>query len=462
MGGFFSKSGSNSLATTPSHSELQNAVLHRDPSAVPPTVSAIKENKLHMSCGRTIYDGSGGAAVSNLGHSYKDRILKAIAVAARAVDYTARSDAVEAAAKLAIQYHIEKGQTQRQYFIARHQSYHGATALALALSGHKARRQPFQFSLPDNVRRVSSCFEYLQRKEGQSVEQFLNDKVQELEKTFAEIGPDKVIAFVCEPIVGAALGCVPPVKGYLKAMQDVCHKHGALFILDEIMCGAGRTGGNLHAFMHHDGVRPDILVMGKGLGGGMQPVSAMLCNRTVADALEENLSGFNHGYTFQNHPPVCAAAVEVLKIIEEDNLLENVKKQGKLLADLMREKLEVLPNVSPIRGQGLFQGVSQVEFSSLIVTYALQFSLLKDKATKESFDRKLKVALSIHEKAWKDPKYGIYVYWGTGSAADGLAGDHLIVAPPFTITTEEVHWLVGRLELVIKDYFKELEARGEK
>lgn len=257
-------------------------------------------------------------------------------------------------------------------------------------------------------------------------------------------------------------------------MQEVCHAHGALFVLDEIMCGMGRTGKHLHAFLHHEGVRPDILVIGKALGAGCMPVSAMLCSQAIVDALGDE--SFNHGYTFQNHPPSCTAALEVLKIIEENNLLENVDRQGKYLEQLMREKIEILPHVSPIRGQGLFQGVSK-NVIMFIFSDILQFSLMKDKVSKTSFDRQLHVAQAIQEKGkykvstryfrpkliiligWRDPKYGIYVYYGTGSAKDGLSGDHIMIAPPYTATREKIEWFVDRLERLLIDYFAELEVK---
>ena len=141
-------------------------------------------------------------------------------------------------------------------------------------------------------------------------------------------------------------------------MQDVCHEYGALFIIDEIMCGMGRTGKKLHAFLNHEGVRPDILVVGKGIAAGMEPVSAMLCSQTIVDVLEANDESFKHGHTFQNHPRGSAAALEVMNIIEEYDLLTNVETQGEYLTNLMRQKIEVLPHISRIRGQHLFLGVS--------------------------------------------------------------------------------------------------------
>ncbi|KAK3209435.1 hypothetical protein GRF29_69g1769662 [Pseudopithomyces chartarum] len=454
MGGIFTKPKDDSPGPQSTDTAAQNTVLHRDLSNVPPSWN--------------VWDSSGGAAVSCFGHAFQPRIWAAVArsmdyaatttftaevvgqlceklvnttngTMARAVIYNSGTDANEAAVKLSRQYQQAKGE-DRSHFISREQSYHGAGGFSLALSGHRARREQFEPMINmQRFHKVSSCFDYLQRDD-RTIEQFVSDKKQELEGKFREIGHGKVAAFFCETIVGAALGCAPAVKGYLLAMQEVCHAHGALFVLDEIMCGMGRTGKHLHAFLHHEGVRPDILVIGKALGAGCMPVSAMLCSQAIIDVLGDE--SFNHGYTFQNHPPSCTAALEVLKIIEEYNLLENVDRQGKYLQQLMCEKIERLPHVSPIRGQGFFQG----------------FSLVKDKATKTSFDRKLHVAQAIQEKG-KDPKYGIYVYYGTGSAEDGLSGDHIMIAPPYTATREKIEWFVDRLERLLIDYFAELDVQ---
>ena len=184
------------------------------------------------------------------------------------------SEAMDAGMKLARQYFfLNNKKTRRINFIAREGSYHGNTIAALSISGHLARRAPYLGILMDNVHRISSCNSYRQKKEGESNAAFVARKAAELETKFQELGPDTVIGFIVEPVVGATLGCVPCVPGYLKAMRDVCHKHGALFIVDEVMCGMGRCG-TLHVSLA-EGVVPDIQTVGKGLGGGYVSISAV-------------------------------------------------------------------------------------------------------------------------------------------------------------------------------------------
>lgn len=238
-----------------------------------------KGNILFTTQGRDVFDASSGAAVSCLGHG-NDRVTQAILLqiktgtpylasafwASRVVEDLCKelirgtdgqmakvyltgsgSEAMEAAIKISRQYFYENdNETPRVNFIAREGSYHGNTMGALAISGHLARRAPYTPLLYRNVHHISSCNPYRQRIDGESDAAYVGRKAAELETKFQELGPETVIGFIAEPVVGAALGCVPCVPGYLKAMRDVCHKHGALFILDEVMCGMGRTG-TLHA-----------------------------------------------------------------------------------------------------------------------------------------------------------------------------------------------------------------------
>lgn len=194
---------------------------------------------------------------------------------------------MEAAMKLARQYFLEKEAPEpgRVRFISRNQSYHGTTLGSLAMGGHVVRRAKFEPMLSDNISKVSPCFPYRGKNEGETDEAYVQRLASELDEEFQRVGPQSVCAFVAEPVVGAALGCVTPVPGYFKAMQEVCRKYGALLILDEVMCGMGRTGA-YHAWQH-EGVVPDIQTIGKGLGGGYQPVAGVLVNRGVVDTLEK-------------------------------------------------------------------------------------------------------------------------------------------------------------------------------
>jgi adenosylmethionine-8-amino-7-oxononanoate aminotransferase len=287
-----------------------------------------------------------------------------------------------------------------------------------------------------NVHHVSACNAYRQRAHGESDTSFVARKAAELEAKFQELGPETVIGFVAEPVVGAALGCVPSVPGYLRAMRDVCHKHGALFILDEVMSGMGRCG-TLHAWQNED-VVPDIQTIGKGLGGGYQPVAAVLISPRVVNALLDGSGQFVHGQTYQGMPVQAAAALEVQRILQEENLVDNVKRQGLYLEEHLRSLLGDHPNVGDIRGRGLFWGLEFV----------------KDKESKEPFDPRLSVAQRIHDTAISAP-FNMTMYHGTGSA-DGFKGDHVILAPAYTVTKEDIEHIAKVTSDVVHQVFQKL------
>lgn len=353
---------------------------------------------------------------------------------------------MEAAMKLSRQYYVESGQPQRTNFIAREHSYHGTTLGALSMSGHVRRRVPYTPLLSSYVHRVPACNPYRQRHAGESDSAYVKRKAAELDQKFNEIGSDTVIGFVCEPISGAALGCVPYVPGYLAAMKAICNKYGALFILDEVMCGMGRSG-TLHAWqaensdeLGHNCV-PDIQTIGKGLGGGYQPIAGVLIGHKIVKVLKEGSGAFLHGQTYQAFPVSCAAALTVQRIIERDNLLENVRTQGAYLASLLCGRLGSHPNVGDIRGMGLFWGIEFV----------------KNKESKEPFDPELNVAKRIHITGLST-KWSMSFYPGQGTA-DGIRGDHIIIAPAYTITSEDVEAIVSTIEGVINEVFELLEMK---
>lgn len=303
------------------------------------------------------------------------------------------SEAIEAALKLARQYHVERkpSEPDRTHFIARQQSYHGATLGALAIGGHVARRATFEPILNVNASRVSPCYTYRgSNTVFEHAPAYVRRLEAELDAEFQRVGPNRVAAFIAEPVVGAALGCVPAVKGYFEAMRRVCDKYGALLILDEVMCGAGRIGPEpterfprpLHAWQDPSvGIVPDIMTMGKGLGGGYMPIAAMLANKKVIEVLRAGTGAFSHGQTYQGHPLACQAALEVQRIISEDGLVANVRKQGALLGKLLKEKLGTHPAIGDIRGKGLFWGIEFVA----------------NKATKEPFEASEAVAMGVQE-----------------------------------------------------------------
>lgn len=344
---------------------------------------------------------------------------------------------MEAAIKLARQVFYENDPgTRRVNFIARDGSYHGNTIGALGMSGHVARRAPYEPFLMGNVHHVSACNAYRQRAHGESDTSFVARKAAELEAKFQELGPDTVIGFVAEPVVGAALGCVPSVQGYLKAMRDVCHKHGALFILDEVMSGMGRCG-TLHAWQNED-VVPDLQTIGKGLGGGYQPVAAVLISSRVVNALLDGSGQFVHGQTYQGMPVQAAAALEVQKIVQEESLVHNVERQGAYLEERLRSLLADHPNVGDIRGRGLFWGLEFV----------------KDKETKEPFDPRLGVAQRVHDTSVSAP-FNMTMYPGTGTA-DGFRGDHVILAPAYNVTKEDIEHIAKVTSAVVHQVFRKL------
>src|SRR5690606_33537429 len=306
--------------------------------------------------GKRYIDASGGAAVSCLGHGHPDvvaamhRQIDQLAyahtsffttgVAEQLADQLIRtapagmshayfvsggSEAVEAALKMARQYFVETGQPQRQHFIARRQSYHGNTLGALAVGGNEGQRQQFRPLLID-VTHVSPCYAYRDQRPDETPEQYGQRLVRELQETIERLGPQNVMAFVAETVGGATAGVLTPVPGYFKGVRELCDRHGILLILDEVMCGMGRTG-TLHA-CEQEGVVPDLMTIAKGLGGGYQPIGAVLAQSRIVDAMREGSGMFQHGHTYLGHAVACAAALAVQQVIERDGLLARARALG--------------------------------------------------------------------------------------------------------------------------------------
>ncbi|KAG8167615.1 hypothetical protein KVR01_003304 [Diaporthe batatas] len=444
----------------------KSAVLHRHLHHEFLTIARGDGHYLVLEDGRRIFDASGGAAVACVGHgnvavnqAMVDQIQKLsycastffvtpiVEQAGRAmIDTTdgqmtrayivgSGSEAMEAAMKLARQYFLEKETPEpaRARFISRHQSYHGTTLGSLAMGGHVARRAKFEPMLTDIISRVSPCYAYRGKEEGETDESYVNRLALELDQEFQRVGPETVCAFVAEPVVGAALGCVPSVPGYFKAIKEVCRKYGALLILDEVMSGMGRTGSH-HAWQQ-EGIVPDIQTVGKGLGGGYQPVAGVLIHKNIADTLENGSAAFVHGHTYQAHVVGCAAIVAVQRIIREGNLVANVRAMGDLLGKSLQARLGSHKHVGNIRGRGLF--------------WAVEF--VQDRATKVPFPAKDGVAMGISELGLTEP-YCMMVYPGAGTV-DGVNGDHIIIAPPYTVTPEDVEFIVLGVSRLVEDYF---------
>ena len=336
------------------------------------------------------------------------------------------SEAMESALKLARQYYLEIGQPQRKRIVARRQSYHGNTLGALATGGNEWRRAQFAPILID-VSHVSPCYAYRGKEDGETDASYVDRLIQELDAEFQALGPDTVMAFVAEPVVGATLGAVPPVADYFARVRALCDQYGILLILDEVMCGMGRTG-TLFAYEQY-GVTPDICAIAKGLGGGYQPIGATLCTKAIHDAVLAGSGFFQHGHTYIGHPVACAAGLAVLERLVDDNVLGRVMPAGEHLRQSLRDELGQHPHIGDIRGVGLFCAVE----------------LVADRATKEAFSSDLKLHAKIKKLAFAE---GLICY-PMGGTIDGQTGDHVLLAPPFIATDEQLDSAVTRLASAI-------------
>jgi adenosylmethionine-8-amino-7-oxononanoate aminotransferase len=432
----------------------KSRVLHRSLRETPPKAVGGEGVWLIAEDGRRVLDGSGGAAVSCLGHQHP-RVLEAMSRQASKLAYahtgffssepaealaekivgdepgglayayfvSGGSEAIEAGIKLARQYFIESGQPQRQRFIARRQSYHGNTLGALAAGGNAWRREPYAPLLSQAFSHVTPAFAYREKRDSESEAEFVARLAAELEAEFQRLGPDTVAAFIAEPVVGATAGCVPAPEGYFRAVSAICRKHGALVILDEVMCGMGRTGTR-HAW-EQEGIAPDIQAIAKGLGGGYQPIGAMLASDRIIDTIRQGSGSFQHGHTYLAHPLACAAALEVQRVIDDENLLDRVKDLGGQLERRLTERFGNHRHVGDIRGRGLFHAIE----------------LVADRTSREPFDPALKLNTRIKAAAFER---GLACY-PAGGTADGRRGDHVLLAPPYISTPEDIDMIVDRL-----------------
>jgi len=336
------------------------------------------------------------------------------------------SEATEAAIKLARQYFLEIGQPERSRVIARRQSYHGNTLGALSAGGNAWRRAQFAPMLIE-MSHIAPCYEYAEKPEGESSYDYGQRVANELEEEIQRLGPETVMAFMAEPVVGATLGAVPAVEGYFKRIREICDQYGVLLILDEVMCGMGRTG---HLFAcDHDGVEPDILCIAKGLGAGYQPIGATLCTDRIYEAIRNGSGFFQHGHTYVGHPVATAAALAVVTELTSRDLPARARNMG----DKLQAKLEAAfgqhPNVGDIRGRGLFRGIE----------------LVADRDTREPFDPARGVAAKIKKAA---VEAGLICYPMSGTR-DGRRGDHVLLAPPFIIEEPQLDELVDKLSVAI-------------
>ncbi len=433
-------------------------VFHRSLLSTPPVAVRGQGVWIEDAAGKRYLDASGGAAVSCLGHGHPEvlaamhrqidqlayahtsfftteaaealaeqLIRSAPAGMSHAYLVSGGSEAVEAALKMARQYFLEIGQPERSHFIARRQSYHGNTLGALAVGGNAWRRRQFAPLLID-VTHVSPCYPYRDLQDGETPEAYGQRLARELDETIQRIGPGKVLAFVAETVGGATAGVLVPVPGYFKAVREVCDRHGVLLILDEVMSGMGRCG-TLHA-CEQEGVVPDLMTVAKGLGGGYQPIGAVLAQGRIVDAMTRGSGFFQHGHTYLGHAVACAAALAVQQVIERDGLLAKVRRDAAFLQQLLTEKLGGHPHVGDIRGRGFFWGIE----------------LVQERGSKAPFDPARRLHAKIKAAAFSA---GLLVY-PMGGTVDGRYGDHILLAPPFIATEDELTQIVSRLSMALE------------
>jgi adenosylmethionine-8-amino-7-oxononanoate aminotransferase len=340
------------------------------------------------------------------------------------------SETIEAALKLTRQYFVEKGEADRHLFIARRQSYHGNTLGALAVGGNEWRRANFA-ALMVPGHHIAPCFEYRERRDDESAEDYAQRAANELEEKILELGPAHVAGFVAETVVGATAGAVPPAPGYFKRIREICDKYGVLLILDEVMCGTGRTG-TMMAY-EQEGIVPDLVTMAKGLAAGYQPVGALLCRDELTDTIRAGSGFFQHGHTFMGHATAVAASLATITTIEDEDLLANVRARGASLKETLRDRLADHPHVGDVRGRGLFIGLEFVA----------------DKASKEPLEPSAKTHNQVQRNAMQR---GLMVY-GMGGTIDGRQGDHVLLAPPYIIDERHEEELVGKLTAAIEATF---------
>jgi len=407
--------------------------------------------------GKRYLDASGGAAVSCLGHSDKT-IQKAIIEQTEKLAFahtsfftsepaellanllakhspegldkvyfvSSGSEAVEASLKLARQYFVEIGKPEKHKVISRKQSYHGNTLGALAAGGNIWRRSFFEKLLVETSL-ISPCYPYRHQTQDETELEYGLRVANELEEEIINLGSENVMAFIAETVVGATAGALTPVSGYFKRVREICDKYDVLLILDEVMCGMGRTG-SLFACDDED-VVPDILTVAKGLGAGYQPIGAMICQNFIYDAIANGSGFFQHGHTYLGHPVACAASLSVLNKLVTENFSSQVKEKGQYLQKNLELHLGQNQFGGDIRGRGLFRGIE----------------IVKDRSTKEPFQKKLNIAGKIKKQALD---IGLICYPMQGTV-DGSKGDHILIAPPFIINESEINEISTKLKSTI-------------
>ncbi|KXF81005.1 aspartate aminotransferase family protein [Enterovibrio coralii] len=435
-------------------------ILQRHCHAKLPFVTSGEGVYLIDSEGKRYLDGCGGAAVSCLGHKHRD-VLDAIQTQLHAIPYahtgfftspvaeeladrladkapgplnhvylvSGGSEAVESALKMARQYFIETGELTRTRYIARRQSYHGNTLGALGVGGNMWRKEPFA-PLLVNSDLIAPCYAYRDKKDDETHFEYGQRVANELEERLLAVGPETVIAFVAEPVVGATAGALVAEQGYFKRVREICDKYGVLLILDEVMCGSGRTG--TYFAYEQEGIVPDLVTMAKGLAAGYQPIGAVMLHDKIYDAISRGSGYFQHGHTFMAHPLACAAACATLDALDA-GVLSQVTERGNYLVKQLSTTFGDHPFVGDIRGRGLFLGIELVE----------------DKNTKQPFSPTRPLHAEVKKTAMQE---GLMCY-PMGGTIDGKQGHHILLAPPFIISEQEIDQLVSKLSRTLDNVF---------
>jgi adenosylmethionine-8-amino-7-oxononanoate aminotransferase len=415
---------------------------------------------IHDNSGRQYLDMSGGAAVSCLGHSHP-KVVQAVQqqaaslsfahtafftnepqeqlagrLAARFGEDQARvwftsggSESNESALKIIWQYWRAKGQPDKTIVISRQFSYHGGTLGATSVSGSVFRRKPYEKVLHDWPR-IAPCYAYRHKLEDETEREYGHRVAAELGEAIRMAGAENVAAFIAEPVVGATLGVVPAAPGYFQEIRRICDEHHVLFIADEVMCGSGRCG----TFYAHeaDGVLPDLVTIAKGLGGGYQPIGAVIARQHIYDALQDDVEAFAHGHTYIGHAIACAAGVAIQECLDA-SLLAAVPEKGKRLLALLNDRIGNHPNVGNIRGRGLFAGIEFVA----------------DRKTKTAFPVTDGIPGKLKKAAMQE---GLICYPGGGSV-DGRRGAHMLLAPPFIAEDAHFEELADKLDSILAAVF---------
>jgi len=440
---------------------MGSKVFYRDFRKSYKTVAYAKGVYLYDADVNCFLDGCGGNTVANLGYGVEE-IIEAVyaqmkktpfghtsrftsevqeALAEKVISLSPKgmakayflsggSEATEAALKMARQYHLETGNVQKYKVISRWQSYHGNTIGALSMSGRSFRRRhyvPYLLDFPHIA--PSYCYRCPFHRE---YENCGIECAWELERVIKQEGPENISAFIFEPLSGSSLAGVYPPKEYYKIIREICDRYDILMISDEVMTGFGRTGKNFG--IDHWDVCPDIIAVGKGLTGGYAPAGGLIVHEKVSEAFRKGSGSFAHGHTFVGNPLTCAAALATQTYMGKHDLIHQSAEKGKALLEMLKERLDS-EIIGDARGKGLFIGIEFV----------------KDQKTKETFNRKARLAESIGDLAFKK---GLHILPGFG-CADGVSGDHILIAPPFVISEEEMEELVS----ILNETIKEVKAR---